>query len=215
MSCPNCGAPGGGPSGCGSCGLGKDPNVGGAFNAGQDQLREQQNSNRDNGCFPGDSLILTPYGYKTLVSLKKGDIILGISSEGNTVETSIKRVDSHKPHRLISVHSEAKGYTFRATKKHPVKTHRGWVPVKDLRIGDELVYVSEGSRVETHKVQNISQVKGAEPVYNLVVDGDHTFVVKGCLAHSFVSFRALRCFLSKFLNIIVCPLHHTDASAQS
>ncbi len=52
MSCPNCGAPGGGPSGCGSCGLGKNPNVGRAFNAGQDQLRQNANQTKDGGgCF--------------------------------------------------------------------------------------------------------------------------------------------------------------------
>jgi hypothetical protein len=206
MSCPNCGAPGGGPAGCGSCGLGKDPNVGGAFNAGQDELRRQQNSKNDNGCFPGDSLILTPAGYKALSSLKKGDVVSSMDSNGNIVPVNIKRFDSHRPHHLVSVKSNVHGLSFRATKLHPVQTTRGWVPVKDLKVGDELVYVTDSGQQETHTVENVCFTDEFVPVYNLTVDGDHTFIVKGCVAHSFVSFRAFRCMLSKLLNVASYPL---------
>lgn len=197
MTCPNCGAPGGGPAGCGSCGLGKDPNVGRAFNAGQDQLEKQQKiKKKDNGCFPGVSLILTPSGYKALSSLKKGDIVLSLDSTGNLETVNIKRIATHRPHRLVSVQSSIKGFSFKATKLHPVQTGRGWVPVKNLKAGDELTYVTDSSQIKTHTVKKVTYTDEFKPVYNLVVGGDHTFIVKGCVAHSFVSLRELRCILS-------------------
>ena len=213
MSCPNCGAPGGGPSGCGSCGLGKDPNVGGAFDAGQDELRQQQNSQKDNGCFPGDSLVLTPFGYKILSELRKGDIVCSLDDAGQITPVNIKRLHSHRPHRLVSVKSSVSGLSFKVTKLHPVQTTKGWVPVNKLKVGVELIYVTDNAVQKTHTIESIDYTEDVEPVYNLIVDGNHTFIVKGCVAHCFVSFRKFRCLLSKYVNAVRYPFQPNPSPA--
>jgi len=206
MACPNCGAPGGGLSGCGSCGLGRDPNVGGAFNAGQDQIRQniadekRRNSNKD--CFPGDAKVLTPCGQRRLDSIKKGDLVLSIDAAGDIVTATVKRIISHHAHPILQVVSQNPELSFCATKRHPVQTHRGWVRIKDLCAGDMLSHVAKDGEFIKHKVHCVVQTKRVEPVYNIVVDGNHTYIVHGCIAHSFVYFRELRCWMSYLLKRI-------------
>lgn len=208
MSCPNCGAPGGGPSGCVSCGLGRDPNVGGAFNAGQDRLREQEQllNKGEKGCFPGDTKVLTLTGYRNISELKKGDYVLSLDSSGKVKLANIKRFDAHKPHRLVEIVSDTKDLSFRATRLHPVQTARGWVAIQNLKIGDELYYATQFGERKKHKVKNIVFTHHYQNVYNIVVDGDHTYILNGCIAHSFVSFRALRCFISKLIATVIGTL---------
>ena len=202
MTCPNCGAQGGGPAGCDSCGLGRDPNVGRHINAGQDQIEQRQrSSNRD--CFPGDANVRTPAGERRIDSIRKGDSVLGVTATGTVVSTTVKRICSHDgAHQLLRVVSSKPELSFYVTKRHPIQTTRGWLRVRDVRPGDVLSYVDSGGNVLTHTVQCVELTSRYEPVYNLTVDGDHTFIVHGCIAHSFVYFRILRCCLDRLRSVL-------------
>lgn len=148
-------------------------------------------------CFPGDALVWTPGGAVRMDSVAVGQIVLGLDSSGCVVPTEVVRVVRHRrPHPILQVVSSQEELSFFATKRHPVRTLRGWVRVKGLRPGDKLSYVNEGGEVRCHEVLGVEATERSEPVFNLVVDGDNTFLVKGCVAHSFVYFRRLRTLLS-------------------
>mgnify|MGYP000988854587 FL=1 len=166
MACPNCGAPGGGPSGCGSCGLGKDPNVGGAFNAGQDQLRHNS-QNKTGGCFTGDSLVLTPNGKKRLENIRKGEHVLCLNEENVLTSEIVKRVSSHARRQVFEVESDNAELSFRATALHPILTSKGWVAVKDICIGDTLITLNESGEKREHVVRRIAPASKSYTVHNL------------------------------------------------
>ncbi len=208
--CPNCGTPGGGESGCSACGLGPDPNVGNHIEAGQDQIRirqEQERRQRESvtDCFPGDALVLTPRGYIRIDEVRKGDSVLSPDEEGILRPTHVNRIVSHRSHAVLKVVSQTQGLSFGATKRHPVETARGWVRIRDLKPGDSLTHIeNNGSRV-MHKVQRVEETRRVEPVYNIIVGGNHTYIVRGCVAHSFVYFRALRMLLSRIRRVVAMP----------
>jgi hypothetical protein len=191
MACPNCGAQGGGPTGCTSCGLGRDPKVGRHINTGPRPNSSQRPSKRD--CFPGDARVLTPAGYRRLDSVRKGDAVISWNSSGRLVAATVLRSVRHHAHALLRVESESPELSFWATKRHPVASSRGWTRVRDLRPGDVLQHIGADGRPSQHRVQAVVPSDRVEAVFNIIVDGNHTFIVHGCVAHSFVYLRGLRC----------------------
>lgn len=212
--CPNCGAQGGGPAGCGSCGLGRNPNVGRHINTGNSHGGYNRGSGGGSSCFPGDAQVLTSRGTRRLDSLKAGDEALSLDADGNVVSASIKRATSHRAEPVVRVVSSDAGLSFQVTRWHPVMTERGWVRAKDLREGDVLTHVQATGILVKHVVRAIEPVNGLVPVFNLVVDGDHTYLVHGCVAHSFVHFRRLRCWLSRAMRAISAPADNATAAGE-
>lgn len=148
-------------------------------------------------------MVLTPRGQRRIDSLRPGSLVLSLDVNGNVVSARVTRTVIHKrPHPILHVVSSNSELSFFATKRHPVQTHRGWVRIKDLRPGDVLSSVSEDGSVFEHEVLRIDRSDRFEAVYNLVVDGDHTFIVHGCVAHSFVYLRRLRTLLCKIGRLV-------------
>jgi hypothetical protein len=235
--CPICGAPGGGPAGCGSCGLGTNPSVGRSLQAGQDawrraqeqdrrrqeqdrrriqsnqdawrktreQERQRQEQNRrrnESTCFPGSSLVMTPDGNRRLDSIRAGDYVLTVMRDGCIATAAVSRSRSHAPHPVLKVVSTAPSLSFAVTGQHPVQTARGWIRAKCLRPGDVLTYVSETRLLCYHTVERVEPSDMWEPVYNLYIDGEHTYVVQGCVAHCFTHFRVVRCLGSRLIRFV-------------
>ena len=137
--------------------------------------------------------MLTPHGAKRIDHLDKGDVVIGVRNDGSMVPAAIKRKIAHKRNgALLHVVSENPELSFHVTRGHPVLTHRGWEKAKRLQAGDILYYVSKNGVQSSHTVKEVRQSDRVEPVFNLIVDKDATFAVSGCIAHSFVNFRALR-----------------------
>ncbi len=182
-------------SNCGGSGQVQDYNAGGGGTGVRD-------------CFPGEAMVLTPDGQKRIDSLGVGKIVLSLDTNSRLVPAKITRMVSHRrPHPILRVVSVHEDLSFFATKRHPVRTQRGWVRIKSLQPGDVLSYVTEKGEVRSHEVARVEKTERVEPVYNLIVDGDHTFLVQGCVAHSFVYFRRLRTFLNRsWRQLAVFPL---------
>jgi hypothetical protein len=194
---------------CPACGGSGNPSVAGERSSGCMSCGGKgwvtDNSSDSGGgrtdCFPGDALVLTPSGYRRIDQLVTGTRIIGVDSSGTATEAVVKRHVPHRPHPILQVRSTIPGLSFFATKRHPVLTERGWVRISQLRPGDLVHHLSNNGRIVTHAVESVVKTERIEPVYNIVVDGEHTFAVQGCIAHSFVHFRLLRCLLSKLSRI--------------
>ena len=198
--CPNCGAQGGGPAGCNNCGLGKDPNVGKHWNAGQAQMEierqrkqehQRQMSGGSNGCFPTGTPILTPNGLVAIEQLKTGDHVLSPDITGKLMlKKVIKRID-HKPQQIwvIALHNNSQIMT---TSIHSFMRNGKWVQAHQLKNGDKISTVSQNGHLSEKMVTASYKGSTSAPVFNLIVAGNFTFIANGAVVHSFSYFRDLR-----------------------
>ena len=83
-------------------------------------------------CFPGDTLISTPYGPKEIRTLHSGGLIYNAMGVG--------RIDSifSKPASSICTVRLSDGTKFECTPDHPIFTNVGWRPAGFLEVGTRL-----------------------------------------------------------------------------
>lgn len=185
-TCPQCGGSGnpsvsgvqqGSASGCPTCN-------------GQGWVYDNSSSGGGGGCFTGETKVKTLNGWKEIHSIKKGDEVFSINREG---ELSLKAVLSTKMHsncKTLRISTD-KGI-FGVTSVHSVQLpNNQWSQVSKLSEGDSIYCLGHDSSLMRAKIQLIEE-GGCETVYNLIVEGNYTFITNGCVAHSFTYFREIR-----------------------
>ena len=120
---------------------------------GRGWIQKPSNGSEYQDCFPGDAMILTPFGQVRLDELSKGDKVLSFTLAGNVVPVTIKRKVSHRAHPILKIVSENPDLSFFATKRHPVHTDRGWIRIKDLKKGDRLAHVNAKRQLIEHSTE--------------------------------------------------------------
>jgi len=83
-------------------------------------------------CFPGETLIATPHGYREIRTLHSGGLIYNAMGVG--------RIDSvfSKPASSICKVRLSDGTKFECTPDHPIFTNVGWRPAGSLEVGSRL-----------------------------------------------------------------------------
>ena len=123
--------------------------------------------------FTPSTLVATPSGDKPIGDLKVGDTVT--ARDPDTGETSAQPVEA------VLVHDDAvtgtvviDGENVSTTPEHPFfSLDRGFVPAKDLRVG-ELVASESG---DPGRVDAVVWDGGPQRMWNLTVATDHTFFV--------------------------------------
>lgn len=139
-------------------------------------------------CFVGSAEVLTPSGPLPIVELQAGDVV--VAYDQNLRGTRFRRITErreHGPVRIWELHLEGRSFPIRTTRAHTFLTARGWRRVSELKKGDVLIALGREEVVESIKATGVT-----EPVFNLVVGGECTFVVEGCVVHCFSYFRGIR-----------------------
>ena len=144
------------------------------------------------GCFPAAARVLTATGYRPISDIEPGDLVVSYAPDGGTTLRPVTRKLVHGSCTIQRV-VLTDGAPLRATANHKVLTARGWLQVKDLRPGDELVRVEGRSTVG-----EVEAEATPEPVYNLYTAGEHTFVVEGVVVHNFTHLRVLRTWMHRW-----------------
>lgn len=213
--CPNCGAQGGSITGCSSCGLGRDPNVGRHLNAGQDRIKIEQEKQRRKqyggaDCFPKGTKILTPNGAVDISKLSIGDEVSSYNFKNKIIETKkvIKIVPKHLSRNLITM-CLANGEVITCTMNHPFSVNGGWIKAKNLK-GKTILLTS--SDIEAVKVENIETVADEVEVFNIIVEDNYNFIAEGALVHSFAYFRILQVIFYNLLKRISFVTQQTEVS---
>jgi predicted lipid-binding transport protein (Tim44 family) len=136
--------------------------------------------NKGGGCFPAGTVISTPGGRITIEQLKPGDIVLGVTPRGRTVETVVK--DFHVTRsEILNVETEAG--ILRTTAGHPLLSLRGqFIDGGDITAGAKLA-MATGRGKEFAQVQRTG-LSGEAPVYNLTVNKPNTFIADGFIVHN-------------------------------
>ncbi|WP_099066503.1 phage minor head protein [Nostoc linckia] len=104
-------------------------------------------------CFPPETMVATPTGWRRIDSFSTGDLVIGGSGNIQPVDAVYKRWYSDK---LIRVVTETSGELL-STPNHRILTLRGWIRAENLQIGDVLVQIGETSALN-NTISNVNQV---------------------------------------------------------
>jgi hypothetical protein len=168
-----------------------------AYRQGVDNARNY-GSGGSGSCFPGDTSIMTPKGEQRIDALKRGDFVLSWNeARSEMVPRRIKRVEVHASTLPVNVRLDS-GTELRVTGNHTVLSNRGWKRVDALKSGDALHTVANGSA----KIVAVTTAKVKENVFNLITEGEHTFIAGGVIAHNFTTLRRLRTALHQVAEAI-------------
>jgi len=137
--------------------------------------------NKGGGCFPAGTGIATPQGTRPIEALAAGDEVLSIDPAGRTVRSLVKTILVNKS-PLLKI--KTPGGSFLATEDHPISLGEGrFRPAGELRLGDRIARWKDG-RLAVEKVQRIDSGLKEGLVFNLEVDGHHTFIAEGVVVHN-------------------------------
>ncbi len=127
-------------------------------------------------CFAAGTPLLTPDGSRPIEQFKPGDFVLARSefNPNGPVEPKIVEETFVTIGRIVHLH--VNGQVIRTTTEHPFWVYnRGWLPARELQIGDRLVS-HDG---KTAAVEDLLDTGELETVYNLRVADHHTYFVGG------------------------------------
>jgi predicted lipid-binding transport protein (Tim44 family) len=137
--------------------------------------------NKGGGCFPAGTGIATPKGQRPIEALAAGDEVLSIDPEGRTVRSLVKTILINKG-PLLTI--KTAGGSLPATEDHPISLGEGrFRPAGDLRPGNRITRWKEG-RLVAQKVREVDFGLKEGLVFNLEVEGPHTFIAEGVVVHN-------------------------------
>jgi Pretoxin HINT domain len=149
-------------------------------------------------CFVGSTPILTPEGWRPISDLSEGDKVISYDQSTDiTTIRCIERRKDHKPAIIWEVHLMQREEPICTTKSHSFLTNRGWQRTNQLRTGDIMITVGGDEAT----VVSVGKTSRAEPVFNLITEGEHTYIAQGCVAHNFTYLRNIRVLWSKYISI--------------
>jgi predicted phage tail protein len=131
------------------------------------------------GCFLGHTLVAVPDGTKRIDKLAVGDIVLSFDDAGKLHEAKVLKVHRHEDERVLRYKLWG-GQCIDATPNHWVLNQfNAFVEIDTLGADDCLVDINQHLRPIISKEE---LCKGT--VYNLTVEGHHTFIAEGIRVHN-------------------------------
>ena len=154
-------------------------------------------------CLPANQKILTKDGYKPILTVEVGDIVL---TKGGTWEKVVKKFENGS-HSICSIHAKGLTEAVRCTWNHKfwarkVNSQPEFIEVKDLT--DEyylavpetqphdtftiLKFNGENDGLVWFPINSIIDEDCIEDVYNIEVENDHSYIVQGCISKNCTDF---------------------------
>jgi predicted phage tail protein len=131
------------------------------------------------GCFLGHTLVAVPNGTKRIDKLAVGDNVLSFDDAGKLHEAKVLKVHRHEDERVLRYKLWG-GQCIDATPNHWVLNQfNAFVEIDTLGADDCLVDINQHLRPIISKEE---LCKGT--VYNLTVEGHHTFIAEGIRVHN-------------------------------
>jgi len=131
------------------------------------------------GCFLGHTLVAIPGGTRRIDELQAGDLVLSFDDAGGLHEAKILKVHEHEDERVIR-YTLWGGEHLDATPNHWVLNQfNAFVEIDTLGTDDCLVDTNGHLRPIVSKTE-----AGLGTVYNLTVEGHHTFIANNIRVHN-------------------------------
>lgn len=159
-------------------------------------------------CFPSDTPVLTPTGWRRIAGIDAGELVLTRSRSGRLFPQPVLKRKDHSAAGISTVIGDGGQELFRVTRSDTVLTDRGWIMVDRLRTGDQVLCMREDESESFAAVEQVVDTDAVEPVHNLIVAGTYNFVVRGCVSHSFTYFRWPRMALAELRRIAAPVFGH-------
>ena len=138
--------------------------------------------NKGGGCFAAGTPVSTASGAAAIETLRPGDAVLAVKESGALVPASVTRLALHSAGECYRL--RVGGAELRVTGEHPLCVGPGaFRRVDELRPGD-LVLAIDGRALVPSRVESVERLSGDVTVCDLSVDGPHTFVACGVVAHN-------------------------------
>ncbi|MGA2092950.1 MAG: polymorphic toxin-type HINT domain-containing protein [Sedimentisphaerales bacterium] len=135
------------------------------------------------GCFPAGVLISTPEGQIPIEKIRSGFMVTAITKNGRPVSAKVQATHRTKDY-VISVWAGSK--VLRTTAEHPICISTGgFCAAGELKPSDSVLQYCDDKTILA-KIENRASATSAEQeeVYNLTVDGPHTFIADGFVVHN-------------------------------
>ena len=131
------------------------------------------------GCFTGDTFVSVPGGTKRIKELQIGDIVCSFDDKGKLHEGKVLKVHEHENERVVK-YTLWGGQLLNATPNHWVlNQYNAFVEIDTL--GPDDCLVDEFN----HLLPIVSKEEaGLHTVYNLTVEGHHTFIANTIRVHN-------------------------------
>ena len=127
-------------------------------------------------CFTGDTLVSTEDGLRPIEEIQAGDYVWSENTETGKKELKkVLSVSVTETTTLVHVTTE-NGTVINTTENHPFYVEgKGWCAAAELETGD--VLRTEDGEQETVKGVQTEKLDKAVKVYNLEIEGSHTYYV--------------------------------------
>lgn len=131
------------------------------------------------GCFLGHTLIRTPDGQRAIETLQPGDLVVSFDDQGGLHHAKVLKVHVHEGERVVRYRLWG-GAALDATPNHWVLNQfNAFVEIGTLGADDCLVDENGHLRPIVERAEH-----GRGTVYNLTVEGHHTFIAAGLRVHN-------------------------------
>lgn len=158
----------------------------------QNRIPESEAEAKSDGCFPQGTAIATPTGELEITLVHEGDTVLAFDQRHNQLRNrEVISVRKYERNTIWEI-SFDDGSRVRTTDHHRFWVFGAWTKASDIVRGDFVGCIDDVSSVVTRRVESSSRTMDTEVVYNLVVDGDYSFVADRVIAHSFSRFRTIQ-----------------------
>lgn len=162
------------------------PNLGGGVSGGS-----------SGSCFPGGTMISTPFGDQDIAAVDRNDWVLSVDpTTGRPVPSRVLAVRRHSACQIWRLRLE-NGLTVRTTSCHSFAFEDGWVRAARIRPGNRIVRYNTEGAPQLSVIAESAPCDEIEDVYNLIVGGTFNFIADGALVHSFSYLRGLRAIFWK------------------
>ena len=182
-------------------------------------------------CFiPEAKVLMADKTYKSIIDIQIGDKVMGLSGVNTVIHTPTFNLGVNSLHGFNDIAPFI-------TCMHPIKTDKGWAnfnpdsykqhwPTDYALIGNEngtgeVLKLQEGDNIQFYNpgfkpLENHVIEKRDEDfkVYNLTLDGDHTFVVEGIVVHNKGGGDTVICTELYAQGLLSKELHHAAHAYQ-
>lgn len=131
------------------------------------------------GCFLGHTLVCTPDGSRAIETLQPGDLVVSFDDQGQLHHAKVLKVHVHEGERVVRYRLWG-GAVLDATPNHWVLNQfNAFVEIGSLGSDDCLVDENDHLRPIVERTEFCTGT-----VYNLTVEGHHTFIAGGVRVHN-------------------------------
>ena len=133
------------------------------------------------GCFPRGTPVLTPRGEVPIEQVLPGDAVIGVDEIGQQVLSMVR--STHATRSPLLIIRTAQG-DLTTTAEHPIAlASGGFLPAGQLVPGVAILARRDGYSIPAY-VAGIEMLSLDALVYNLTVDGPHTYIAGGFVVHN-------------------------------